>query len=279
MNKKLTLITFILFGTLAMGFSPTGGKVTTEQTSQIAMTGQGASIDYNNKLNFGIGYVTTGKLFHSEKTSSSESITPTIDARFASFFIKGANLGYDIFHNPLFSASIFFNGTGGYKIKPEDMEEGYKSIHERKSQPAIGGRVAVAIPFVGVDASGNYQIGEHGSNTRIEVAKFFPLSKRFFAGPVLSVSRFSSEYVNYYFGVEENEVGGKIKNSYSTNSANAYGYGVACKYFLTTNFVASGSFGAQTFSKEISDSPIVKNKTLTFGVLSLQYKFGGLFNL
>ena len=91
--------------------------------------------------------------------------------------------------------------------------------------------------------------------------------------PSVSATFYSEDYTDYYFGVDGDELGGKIRDTYSPNSAYSLGINLAAEYYLTEKITLLAFLSADKFSSEVGDSPIIDNSTLLKMGVGAKYSF------
>ncbi len=92
----------------------------------------------------------------------------------------------------------------------------------------------------------------------------------FYPSALLSYN--SSNFMDYYYGVTQNEAT-TTRNMYSTQNALQYGVQTYVKYPLTENLAAFGNIKAEKLPAEATDSPIVADDYIFSGLVSLIYTF------
>lgn len=91
--------------------------------------------------------------------------------------------------------------------------------------------------------------------------------------PSLIVIYQSSDFLNYYYGVKESEVGTSGFNQYTPDSGFLLGVQTYIKYPFTDKFSALINIRADKLSQETTDSPIVREDYIYSGLVSLIYTF------
>ena len=120
------------------------------------------------------------------------------------------------------------------------------------------------------------QTGEHGSKARLSVFKVISVDK-FKIIPSAFVSYFTSDFSDYYFGISEKEVlrgsGSKITEAYEAEGAFSAGIKLTGDYSVNDRLSLLIFLGAERFSDEIKDSPIVENSTIYSAGVGAKYFF------
>ena len=78
---------------------------------------------------------------------------------------------------------------------------------------------------------------------------------------------------NYYFGIDEDELGGRIGSTYKPGSASTVGVHLTAPYELGEGFEVSATAGVDEFSDEISRSPITDSRYEKVLSMAISHKF------
>ena len=115
--------------------------------------------------------------------------------------------------------------------------------------------------------------GERGVKGEARLVKPYSLSSDFTLIPSISANFYSEDYTDYYFGIDSDERGGKIRDTYSPSNAYSLGISLAAEYYLTDKITLLAFLSADKFSSEIGDSPIIDNSTLLKMGVGAKYSF------
>lgn len=228
-----------------------------------------ATLAQENKFSVGMGVGTTNHFYHGDEITFP---TPFFDVRYDNFFITGANIGYDVYNEDSVTLSLFVNPFDGFPIKASKLDHGYDSIDERKTQIALGAIAAYDLPAYDMTALVSFAGGERGFKGEASLVKPYNFGS-FTLIPSVSATFYSEDYTDYYFGIDSDERGGKIKDSYSPSSAYSLGINLAAEYYLTDKITLLAFLSADKFSSEIGDSPIIDNSTLLKMGVGAKYSF------
>lgn len=229
-----------------------------------------ATLAQENKFSVGMGVGTTNHFYHGDEITFP---TPFFDVRYDNFFITGANIGYDVYNEDSITLSLFVNPFDGFPIKASKMDHDYDSIDERKTQIALGAIAAYDLPAYDMTALVALSGGERGVKGEARLVKPYSLSSDFTLIPSISANFYSEDYTDYYFGIDSDERGGKIRDTYSPNSAYSLGINLAAEYYLTEKITLLAFLSADKFSSEVGDSPIIDNSTLLKMGVGAKYSF------
>ncbi|MFR8991782.1 MAG: MipA/OmpV family protein [Fusobacterium sp.] len=228
-----------------------------------------ATLAQENKFSVGMGVGTTNHFYHGDEITFP---TPFFDVRYDNFFITGANIGYDVFNEDSITLSLFVNPFDGFPIKASKMDHDYDSIDERKTQIALGAIAAYDLPAYDMTALVSFSGGERGVKAGASLVKPYNFGS-FTLIPSVSATFYSEDYTDYYFGIDSDERGGKIRDTYSPNSAYSLGINLAAEYYLTEKITLLAFLSADKFSSEVGDSPIIDNSTLLKMGVGAKYSF------
>lgn len=87
------------------------------------------------------------------------------------------------------------------------------------------------------------------------------------------VEYLSSSYVNYYFGVDENEATDSVFAQYTAASVIQPGMALSGYYQINKKWNIAASLRLQALADEIKDSPIVDGSTSLNGFMGVTYSF------
>jgi len=90
--------------------------------------------------------------------------------------------------------------------------------------------------------------------------------------PGLSAHYQSSDFLNYYYGVKQNEVNAQ-RTFYAPNGGYGFSLHSYIQYSLTKQLSLFSHIKVEKLSKEAKESPLVEDATITSGLLSLIYTF------
>ena len=228
-----------------------------------------------NKTAIGIGAGVSLSPYQGVGTESDP--IPFFDIRYEGFYVKGAEIGYDIFQVDNLTTSLFVNPLGGYKVDRSDLDSGYDDIDDRDYQFEGGLKLSYDTDWYDTKIGGFLAFGEEGELGGINVLKRFSITDSFSITPKLYLNYLSEDYTDYYFGVSNEEsvrVGNsRITNSYSPDSAGAFGLNVASEYTITEYWSMVGFVGVEKLTEEIEDSPIVEEDLLYKVGVGVKYTF------
>lgn len=227
-----------------------------------------------NRLGLGLGIGSSSKLYKQED----DNVTPLplIDIRYDNFYVEGVNIGYQAYKNELLTMSIFLDPLAGFPVEGKDMKNGYKSIDDRETQAMLGIKGDFNISNIDMRGTALVQAGEHGSKARVSLFKVISMDK-FRIIPSAFISYYSADFSDYYFGISEKEVvrnnSSKITGTYEADGALSAGLRITGDYSINDRLSLLIFLGAERFSDEIKDSPIVENSTIYSAGVGAKYFF------
>ncbi|EHO81825.1 MipA/OmpV family protein [Fusobacterium ulcerans] len=256
MKKMITLLsTFILCSSLSLAQSELQVK---------------ALVQNKNKFQIGGAVGVTNHFF---KGDSLTYPIPVFDVRYDDFYIAGVTMGYDMYSEDDFTLSLFVNPFDGFPIKGSKLDRGYRSIDDRKPQVAVGMLLSYNLNFYDMTAVVAFSGGERGIKGTTRIIKPYRVTDNFALIPSFGATIYSSNYVDYYFGIDSNEVKDKITDTYSPDTAYSLGLSLAAEYYLNDKITLLAFLSADRFSSDIGDSPIIDSNKLIMVGAGVKYSF------
>ena len=167
--------------------------------------------------------------------------------------------------------SAYVDFRDGYAVKGEKMEKGYKTFKDRKTQTAFGGRIGYM--FGNLETYVSAQGGKRGATREIGLNYGLPIGEKFLISSGISYTSYSKKFADYYFGIHKEDMGGKLKKEYKPERGSSFGLQLGAEYRITDKFSTFALVSAEKFSKEIYNSPVIKNKASVTGGLGIKYNF------
>ncbi|MGF6905834.1 MipA/OmpV family protein [Fusobacterium sp. PH5-44] len=222
------------------------------------------------KLSIGVGLVgSINKLYRADKEVMP---IPMINARYNRIYLNGIDIGLDIIKYEKLALSIFADLFDGYSIKGKDMDRGYKSIVKRKSQVSGGVKITYDIDPT-FQGSASINGGEHGAKANLKLSKIFPITEKLYLVASISGNYYSNDYSDYYWGIDKDELGGKITKTFTPNDIYSIKIDIATEYYMTQNFSVISFISSEKFSSEIKKSPIIENSYMINAGVGMKYHF------
>ncbi|MGL4989412.1 MAG: MipA/OmpV family protein [Cetobacterium sp.] len=219
-----------------------------------------------NKFGIGVGMGISDSMYKGAEEKSYPM--PLLDINYGNLYVKGVTVGYQLFKDDTFAASLFLNPLGGFSVEGQDLESGYNKIDDREFGAMFGVRVDAKTGFYDIRTGLSAQIGENGGEGKINAFKTYRATDKLTIVPSIHMKGYSGDYTDYYFGVtteEARRVGNeKINREYKADSAFSFGANIALDYKLTDNVALMAFLGVEKFSSEISDSPIVEDDGILY---------------
>ena len=232
------------------------------------------------KMSVGIAVATSTKLYKMEETPIYPFLL--LDLEYEGFYIeKTAVVGYNVFNTDAFTASLFLDPLAGFAVNSTvsngDMEDGYSNIDSRSFDPMIGGKLEMPVGVEGSKVIVSIQGGEEGQEGKVEMMKPYRITERLTLATRVHFTYYTSDFTDYYFGVTDNEVrrslNDKLSKVYEPDSSFSLGGNIAANYDLNESLTLLMFVGIDSFSKDVSDSPIVENSVIFTAGAGVKYWF------
>lgn len=226
--------------------------------------------------NIGIGYGVTTPIYHNDKN---DYVLPIVDLEYEKFFLKGGStyglsLGYKVIEEDNYVLSLYGMPFGGYEVKNSDMKSGYKGIDDRDTHLMGGVELAYYPGFYELETKVVAEYGEEGGHFNFSISRPYQVTSNLTLVPAINYVYYDSNFVDYYFGIDSNEVNGdKITKTYSGEAAYRIGIGILGNYRINDAVSLMGFTGVTKLSKEISNSPIVDNDVIYIFGTGVIYTF------
>ena len=235
----------------------------------ISASGFAAEKNMDNEIGFGITF--SNEMYKMEKKSKGISFFPTGTFSYKNFYLSDSEAGINIMPNENLVFSAFADFRDGYSVKGEKLEDGYKTFRDRKWQVAFGGKIGYVSGNLESYVSGKK--GRRGSTGELGINYVIPINERFSVLSGINYTLYSKKFTDYYFGVHKQDMGGKLKKEYRPERGSSFGLHLGAEYRITGNFSTFAMLSTEKFSKEIYNSPVIKNKTSVIGGLGIKYNF------
>ena len=222
----------------------------------------------NKELSIGVGMSENINKFYKKERKIIP--IPIIEAKYKNIYLNETYLGIDVIKKSKFSSSFFIDLMDGYSVKRKDMDKGYQSINKRKNQVAGGVKLTYNFDqtFQG-DIS--IQYGEHGSKSNLKFSKLYPINEKLYLMAIVGGNYYSNDYSDYYWGVDKDELGGKISKSFTPKDIYSVNLDFIMEYYIKPNFSIISFLSFEEFSSKIKDSPIIENSYLLNMGVGMKY--------
>lgn len=276
--KKNILFIFILFSIISFS----------ENLKEVKVDGEtNLKFDYKLSLGFMIG---NENILYKVNDEKDYNISPFIDFEVNNIYISGSEIGYKYQFNKQTEITAFTQLLGGLtlqgvgsafgsgKLKGSKMKDGYKGIDDRKSQVEVGLRGDYETNFNDIQLSGEIHGGEIGSTAKLSILKPQHITDKFLFIPEFTFTLMDKNLVNHYFGVTKhqamNSKSYKIDKSYQTSKlGHAFSLGLTGIYDINSDWSIFALSEVQFLSDNISNSPLLNDKTSYFLGVGLRYQF------
>jgi outer membrane protein len=199
-------------------------------------------------------------------------IAPLIDVQRGRFFARtDAGIGLSIYESPYFTFGASVNWMKGYK--EEDAPAGFGEVKD-----ALGGRVFVTTRLYGAVAtfSATQALTESERGLQLDARVSYPwrASERLTLIPSVAVSAGNAKYMNSYFGVDfERSTRSGLAQYAMKGGVKDVTLSLMANYKLTERWAITGGVLASQLLGDAADSPIVKRKSNTTGIVGVTYAF------
>ncbi|MCF0162363.1 MAG: MipA/OmpV family protein [Fusobacterium necrophorum] len=211
------------------------------------------------------------KDIYKSKEKEKPSFLPVIFINYKGLYLNLSEMGYNFPISNNITLSAYSNFSDGYPIKRKDLEDGFQTLKNRKSQVVGGGRISYSTDIF--QSSLFLQGGKRGNSSGVEMSLNFPLTDKLSFVTGVNYTMYSKKFTNYYFGVSKEEIGGELKSTYSPKASSSYGAEISFEYQITDPLLLTVTLSATNYSKQIKNSPFVKDRINSSTTVGLQYLF------
>ncbi|VUD69328.1 24 kDa outer membrane protein [Thalassocella blandensis] len=187
--------------------------------------------------------------------------------------LTGPNLDIKLgsLHNFNFSLRSKFALGDGYEAKDAEILQG---MSERKASIWVGPNISWQSDFVEVSLGGLFDAMDYsnGKQANLDISKTFRLSQRLRLEPSVGVVWQDANYIDYYYGVEEDEVL-LDRTYYEGEETVSTKVSINLSYGLSRNKSISLMTGIKTVAEEIENSPLVESDSASWATLAFIYRF------
>lgn len=232
------------------------------------------------KLSLGLG--ASSQLSPYKGVGNTSAPLPILDFQYNKFYIKTGDvknsplsIGYQVFQNQNIVVSTYVNPWGGYNVDRNEMDKGYDNLDKRSYQTEGGVKALVNTGFNNIMLDLHGTVGEEGAHSGIAAFRAFSVNEKLVIIPKLSATYFTGDYLDYYFGVSENEAERNtgIDSEYKANGGFSFGFDLAANYRYSPDLSFIAFAGVEKLSDEVKDSPIVEEDVLSKVGLAFNYSF------
>lgn len=189
-------------------------------------------------------------------------------------FFHGTRAG---FH--LWDKSFKLDAVAQYRF--DRLETGasdfYNGVENRDQTLEAGLSLAYVRDWGRISFSALADIQSRHNGHIADISYHYPInSGNFHFSPYLSVIYQSSDFTDYYFGVDESEARADLP-VYSPNAATFGRLGINTSYTVFDDWLIFANFSLENVDEEIENSPLVDKDFLTTTYLGFSYQFGNVF--
>ena len=199
---------------------------------------------------------------------------PILDLKYKKLYLRGTELGYEVFEGERFKVSAFTDFMGGYEVEGGDLDKGYQDIEDRDLQFEGGLELTYRLPD-DYEIAARVALGSEGNRYTLGGSKLYFIGEKTIIRPSVYATFNDSSYTDYYFGVTKDEAAKNdgIKKEYDAGSSQEYGVELMTEYDLNESFILVGFGGVKCLSGKIDESPIVDDNFIYEVGLGFKYKF------
>lgn len=202
-------------------------------------------------------------------------LAPNIEYRGEKLFVKGGELGYNLFRSNGFGVGVVLTGKPSYFADDENYDDNEKLEHIEERD----GTLDAGFYFVHNSELGRLKVtvleeitGEH-SGQAFDAHYIFDFR---FAdwniNPAVGVAWASADAVDYFFGVRDDEVTEELAAYEGDSALNLY-TGVRGRYELTDNWDLSLGAAYVKLGSGISDSSMIARDDMLITNIGVNYNF------
>ncbi len=222
------------------------------------------------KNNLGIGTAISESPYHG--VDNDPLPFPMVTYHSDTFYIQALEIGYKIVNVKMLKFNAIINPVLR-NLDPDDSQ--YLNGMEKRDRTIDAGfKLAIKpIPLISFSAKALHDtLGVHeGYRTELKASVLIPFNKSFIIMLNHARQKYSSDYINYYFGVKANEATAS-RSEYIPASSNISATGVNFIYNITDKVQTNLGITRNKLGDEIKNSPIVDKDETTSYFLSLTYK-------
>lgn len=211
----------------------------------------------------GIGYIEPGEYRVDNEINPLPlgiSVVPMIAYRGERLSVLGPNISYALLKGPI-SFSLNINATG----------DRYKSKNLEQRDAAINGGFNLRLLFLSINYGSDISNVYHGNTINVNVGWRFKITDSLFFSPNVGKEFLNEGYVNYYYGVSENEAGDF--DAYRTGNAVNDVYRVGLTLVVSQKNSFSINYSHKVFDDVIFDSPTINKKSYGSTSVFWNYNF------
>jgi outer membrane protein len=261
MNRRLLISTMLLLSSLPLYAQEESAETPPQAPSEV-------------QWSIGIGGFSSPRPYVGAENS--QIVAPLVEVTYKKIYVQGIQAGYRFFDTGKFSldarAGIVFNG-----LDPDDSPylEGMN-----KRRPSIEGGVVFAWKpgkFRLSNAFYTDLLGRsYGQQASSDFSRTWNFNRyRWGVTPSVGVVWQSSNFIDYYYGVTEEEAR-PGRPPFSGHSVINFRSSLLGYFFVTMRLRLVGLVRIQRLDNEIIDSPIVDQQRGIFGLVGITYRMGRL---
>jgi MipA family protein len=199
---------------------------------------------------------------------------PILGWDYKNFYVKGVEAGYHFYKNDTLTLSVL--GVPRFMGYSSEDSTDLNGMEDRRMSVDVGVKADVKLPLgeevvLGVKVLTDAASRHDGQDVELNVSKLFR-SKYFRLTPSAGARLQSSRMVDYYYGVEANEVRAGRPEYEPGQAINCFGK-VLFSFGISQNWIVVTMSSVEFLDSEIRKSPIVDRDYLLTGVVGLTRRF------
>jgi len=240
----------------------------------------GSGMSYADKTNdkkespWGISVGATSYLPEYKTTASDDNAGILLGVTYEgdNFHLTLDEAYYDIYKSSGISLSVL--GRGYHQGYEDDSLRAFNGMEERDLDVGLGIRAAYSTPYGEVVATATSDIaGAHDSAVYALGYSYTAHMEKLTIVPSAKVTKFSSDYMNYYYGVKASETT-TSRAAYSAKGGSVYTLGITASYAFDENWSVTGQVNQNFLPDTIKNSSLTRNEnSVTSGLIAINYAF------
>jgi len=227
----------------------------------------------SQKKGFGIGMTTSIAQRPFVGVDDQSASLLYLSYRNKSFYIEGLDIGYNFLKKKNFKLDVLATPRF-YEVEPAFADNGELDGID-KTKPTYLAGVSMQSTFS--DITFTFQalhdlIESDGNELVLQASKSFKTADKVTLSPSVGITYQDSKMVDYFYGVQANEVRAN-RAFYSADGSLNYNATLHAKWDITKHIEMIGQLKYEILGDGITDSPIVNEDSLYFITLGLLYRF------
>ncbi|OZG72783.1 hypothetical protein BTA51_14785 [Hahella sp. CCB-MM4] len=202
---------------------------------------------------------------------------PLISAEIGNFWMQGLTFGYYAYQSNLLQVSPLLQISPGQGYDQESIENNsrlYDGLEDRKLAVDAGFQLDYNLSWVDISSTllTDVSNSHSGLSAELRLGRDFNLSDTVILAPSISAHYHSSDFNQYYYGVDE-EFGTAFRPAYDVGAGVEYSVGVTTIWQFTRSWSVMGQVSHTILNGAVEDSPLVDKGQETSLILGIGYAF------